>query len=150
VNLRNYTSETTVEKSVADIMRLLVSAGATQIGMDYKDQMLSGVVFKMAVGPLPVLFRLPARPEAVAKVMKDEVKKPRAGTFKRIDEQAERTAWALLRDWVHVQVSMIAMEQAEAIQVFLPYAWDPAKEQTFFDRMKGNGFKQLSAGKNEQ
>jgi hypothetical protein len=38
---------------------------------------------------------------------------------------------------------MIAMEQAEALQVFLPYAYDSKKDETFFERLKGNGFKQL-------
>lgn len=61
----------------------------------------------------------------------------------KVCEQAERTSWKLLHEWVHIQITMIAMEQAEALQVFLPYAYDSKKDETFFERLKGNGFKQL-------
>jgi hypothetical protein len=33
------------------------------------------------------------------------------------------------------------------MEVFLPYAYDMQNDQTFFQKMKGNGFKQLSEGK---
>lgn len=81
--------------------------------------------------------------------MEAEVKKPRRGTMNKVWEQAERTAWALLRDWVHIQLSMIQMQQAEAIQIFLPYAFDPQTEETFFEKLKGGGFKQLTGVKKD-
>jgi hypothetical protein len=77
--------------------------------------------------------------------MEAEVRKPHRGTLERIAEQAERTAWSLLRDWVHIQVTMIQMQQAEAMQIFLPYAYDGKNNQTLFEKLKGNGFKLLSA-----
>jgi len=38
---------------------------------------------------------------------------------------------------------MILLEQAEPLQIFLPYAYDPATETTFFDRIKSTGYKAL-------
>ena len=38
-------------------------------------------------------------------------------------------------------MSLIQMKQAEWMQVFLPYVWDG--RQTFYDRLKGEGFKGL-------
>jgi len=149
MNLRNYTSSVPVAASLQAIETLLARAGAQQIAKSYKDGEITGIVFSLPFGEGPqrqvMLFKLPAKPEVVTKLMLAEVKKPRRGTAQRVAEQAERTAWALLRDWVHVQLSIIQMEQAEAIQVFLPYAYDPTNEQTFFERLKGNGFKQLTA-----
>lgn len=150
MNLRNYTSTVPVANSLQAIETLLARAGAQQIAKSYDNGNVKGIVFSLMVGTGPtqqvMLFKLPAKPESVAKVMKSEVKKPHHGTMKRIEEQAERTAWALLRDWVHVQLSIIQMEQAEAVQVFLPYAYDPRTEQTLFERMKAGGFKQLTTG----
>jgi hypothetical protein len=38
---------------------------------------------------------------------------------------------------------MIRLEQAEALQLFLPYVWDPAKEETFFEKLKKTNYKAL-------
>jgi hypothetical protein len=38
---------------------------------------------------------------------------------------------------------MIRLEQVETLQVFLPFVWDPAKEETFYDKLKGSNFKAL-------
>lgn len=150
MNLRNYTSSVPVASSLQAIETLLSRAGAQQIAKSYDNNRIKGVVFSLPVGEGPnrqvFLFKLPANPDAVVKVMKSEVKKPQRGTMQRIEEQAERTAWALLRDWVHIQLSIIQMDQAEAVQVFLPYAYDPRTEQTLFERFKDGGFKQLTAG----
>lgn len=153
MNLKNYTSSAPVASSLQAIETLLARAGAQQIAKSYDNGTVKGVVFSLPIGIGPkrevLLFKLPANPQAVAKVMKSEVRKPHRDTMKRIDEQAERTAWALLRDWVHVQLSIIQMEQAEAVQVFLPYAYNPVTEKTYFDSMKEGGFKQLTAGESK-
>ena len=60
-----------------------------------------------------------------------------------ITEQAQRTSWKILYDWVQVQVSMIQLQQAEFIEVFLPYCYDREADKTFYEKLKGNGFKQL-------
>ena len=40
--------------------------------------------------------------------------------------------------------AMIKLEQAELLQVFLPYAYDMAKDQPLFDKVKESGFKLLN------
>jgi hypothetical protein len=147
MNIRNHTSTVPVERSISAIEKLLVEAGATHISKFYEGAKLDGILFQLPVNGIPLTFKLPSKPESVAKVMAEGVKRPRRGTLVRIDEQAQRTAWKLLHDWVHVQVSMVIMEQAEAIQVFLPYTYNPKNGQTFFERLKDGGFKQLSMGK---
>lgn len=56
-------------------------------------------------------------------------------------EQAERTAWKLVQDWVEVQLSMIQMKQADFVQVFLPYVWDG--RETLYQRIKSTGYRAL-------
>lgn len=41
---------------------------------------------------------------------------------------------------------MIKMEQAEAIQVFLPYIYDGKTDKTLFEKLKSSNFKQLTSG----
>ena len=74
------------------------------------------------------------------------MKRPNSDTKERVRKQAERTAWKIVSDWVQIQLSMIMLEQAEPLQVFLPYAWNPETEKTFYNQLKETGFKQLSAG----
>lgn len=56
-------------------------------------------------------------------------------------DQAERTAWKIVQDWIEVQMSMIQMRQADTLQVFLPYVWDG--KQTVYQRIKDAGYKAL-------
>ncbi len=145
MKLKNYTSGVAVDKSISAIETLLVRAGATAVSKFYEDQRLAGFIFQIPYNGIPLTFKLPSNPNAVKRVMMSEIRKPQKGTEQRVLEQAERTAWALLRDWVHTQLSMIQMEQAEALQVFLPYAYNGETNTTLFDQVKQGGFKMLKS-----
>lgn len=145
--LKNYTSGVPVDRTISRIEALLVEAGASNITKDYKDNKLDAVCF-MVVMPdsgNKVSVRLPAKVEAVYMTMKDAVKRPRKGTLDKLHEQAARTAWKLMQDWVEVQLSLIQMHQVEFLQVFLPYVW--TGKTTFYDLLKGQNFKMLTDGK---
>lgn len=57
---------------------------------------------------------------------------------KDFHEQAERTAWKIVQDWVEVQMSMIQMQQAEILQVFLPYLFDGRR--TYYQALKDSNY----------
>ena len=99
--------------------------------------------FRVVVNTQPLFFQLPARVDSCFKVLWNAVVRPKDGTKERIMQQAERTAWKIISDWVEIQLSMITLQQAELLQVFLPYAYNQAKDQTFFEQMKEGGFKAL-------
>lgn len=64
-------------------------------------------------------------------------------------DQAARTAWKIVQDWVEVQMSMIQMQQADLAEVFLPYFYDG--RQTYYQALKESKFAGLlTAGTNEQ
>lgn len=146
MNLKNYTSEVPASTSISRIEKYLVEAGATDISKKYDSGICSALTFRMMVNGMPMFFQMPAKVDRCFKVLWDEVKKPLAGTKERVRQQAERTTWKLISDWVQVQVSMIELEQAEALQVFLPYLYNPAKEETYYEQLKSGGFKQLANG----
>jgi hypothetical protein len=56
-------------------------------------------------------------------------------------EQASRTAWKIVQDWIEVQMSMIQMKQADTLQVFLPYVYDG--KRTFYQVLQQNNFRGL-------
>lgn len=143
MNLKNYTSEAPAERSISRIEKRLVEMGAKNINKEYDDGVLKGIKFLIDVKGHTVVFMLPARVSVVFDVMWKEVKRPHKETRDRIKMQAERTAWKLIADWVDIQASMIYLEQAEVMQVFLPYALMP-NNQTFYDTIKDNGMKMLA------
>lgn len=145
--IKNYTSGVLVDRTLARIEAALVKSGATNITKNYADGVLHAVCFSV-VNPANgqrTAVRLPANVDGVYEALKASVKRPRSGTLAKLREQASRTAWKLMQDWIEVQLSLIQMRQAEFLQVFLPYVWDG--KQTFYDVLKDGGFKMLTDGK---
>jgi hypothetical protein len=146
MNLKNYTSEVPAITSMGRIEKCLVEAGATDISKKYEGGVCRAIRFRMPINNMPVFFELPARVDSYYKVLWAEYKRPVKGTQKKVEQQAERTAWKIVCEWVECQLSMIRLEQAEPLQVFLPYVWDPAKEETFFEKLKKTNYKALLPG----
>lgn len=141
--VKNYTSQVPASRSVQHIEDCLIKHGAKNIIKMIDNKKISGIAFVIAVNGKEIPFKLPSRVQNVEKQLKGSVKRPNSETYNRISEQAERTAWKLLSDWVDVQMSLVELSQIELMEVFLPYVYDPAKEQTLFEKMKGDGFSLL-------
>lgn len=143
--VKNYTSTVPAMRSISYIENRLVKHGARDIFKRYGPEgELSEICFSIQTEGRRVPFQLPARVNRVEKVLKGEIKRPRPDTIKRIKAQAERTAWKLISDWVDIQLSLVELGQAELMEVFLPYIYDAAKEQTFFECMKEGKYKLLA------
>jgi hypothetical protein len=147
MNIKNYTSTVPVATSLSRIEHYLVNAGASDISKKYdENKTCIRITFRMMINQIPVFFQLTAKVDACFKVLYAEIKKPLPTTRQNILNQAERTAWKIISDWVEIQISMVQLDQADLIQVFLPYVYNPAKDQTFYDKVKDGGFKQLTNG----
>ena len=147
--IKNYTSQVPANRSVQHIEDCLIKSGAKGILKLCEERKLVGVAFVVSVDGRDMPFRLPARIDRVEKRLRGQIKRARSGTMAKISEQAERTAWKLLSDWVDIQMSLIELDQVEFMEVFMPYLWDQSKDQTFFEKMKSNGFKMLIDGRKE-
>lgn len=143
LNLKNYTSTVPAVTSMGRIELCLVKAGATDISKKYADGICKAITFRMMVNNSPLFFQLPAKVDRCFDVLYKEVKRPRPDTKDNIRSQAERTAWKIISDWVEIQLSMILLEQADALEIFLPFAYNPQTDTTFYNQLKEGGFKAL-------
>lgn len=143
INLKNYSSSVPAITSMGRIEQNLVKAGATDISKKYADQICKAITFRMMVNGQPLFFQLPAKVDKCFDVLYKEVKRPRPDTMNNIRAQAERTAWKIISDWVDIQLSMILLEQADALEIFLPFAYNPVTDTTFYNQLKEGGFKAL-------
>lgn len=144
MTLKNYTSTVPANRSIAQIEAKLVAKGATQIMKEYKDEQVIAIAFILSVEGVAMPFKLPARVENCGKILLANLSsRAQPQTIKKIPEQAERTAWKIVLDWVDVQLSMIELAQVEFMEVFLPYLYNGVTKQTYFEMLKGDGLQKL-------
>jgi len=158
--LKNYTSNVPVSQTIYRIEQVLIRCGVSGITKEYRgtNGEISAITFHIQPdqGAPRMTIRIPADKEKALDALWlnyangeqlssdgkslawSPHKKKRKSDFA---QQAERTAWKIVQDWIEVQMSMIQMKQAEYREVFLPYAWDG--ERTFYQALKEGGFKAL-------
>lgn len=137
--IKNYTSEVPMERTVARIETFLVSCGARDILKNYSDkQELEGISFKIERHNKVFAFKLPASVYGVARILykMDYHKLP-----ENKQKQAQRTAWKCVQDWVELQMTMVKLEQADVVEVFLPYMY--IKGETLYKQLMNTNFTQL-------
>lgn len=142
-NIKNYTSGVAADRSVSKIEQTLVDLGATNISKQYIDGKLAAISFLILVNGNTVPFKLPARVDKVREALRKSYKRISTPALRKITEQADRTAWKIVSDWVEIQATLIRLEQAEFLEVFLPYAYKIEQDQTFFERLKSTNYKAL-------
>lgn len=150
--IMNYSTEVPPERTVGEITALLIRKGARQITTEFDDnQELAGISFMMPVGGIPIFFRLPANVAGVfAALKRDEPWNSRRQAtadvyYRKLGEKAKWVAWRILKDWVAAQCALIESNQAEAAQVFMPYA-QQKDGQTMFQLWLDANQRQLGSG----
>lgn len=156
--LKNYTSSVPVSETIHRIERVLIKCGVSGITKEYGPEgNVVAVRFEIVVPETPkVSVRLPVDVDraldalwldyADGEKLTPDGQRLQHGsrkTKRRADfiDQAQRTAWRIVQDWVEVQLSMIQMRQADFVEVFLPYVWDG--RDTVYSRLKSTGFRAL-------
>lgn len=132
-------------RSISYIEAKLIQHGAKQIMKTYdENQRLKAIFFSINIAGNDMSFKLPANVQQCEKVLLSNLSsRARPDTRKKVPQQAERTAWKILQDWVEAQMAMIELAQIEVMEVFLPYLYDGQKDQTFFEQIKSKGFQKL-------
>lgn len=146
MNLKNYTSTVPAQTSISRIIKALVIAGATDINQKFDNGKCIAITFRILINLQPMFFKLPAKVDTCFDALWKEIRRPREDTKAKTMDQAERTAWKIVSDWVDIQLTMILLEQAEAVEIFLPYVYDPTTDKTFFAKLKDQKYKGLLQG----
>lgn len=132
----NYTTKVSVDQTINDLQKILAKAKANAIMTEYDAQHLPcALSFRVMVNEKELSFCLPVDVIGVARALK-------ADRQYRDDAHARRVAWRIIKDWVDAQMALIASQQAELAQVFLPYAQND-QGVTLYKSLQGNGFLQL-------
>lgn len=137
----NYTTKVEPEKTLVEIQKKLVRAGAQAVMQEYDNGVLSAVSFRILHGEQPISFLMPARADRILKVLKKDPDVP--PRYCNI-EQAARISWRISKDWIEAQLALVEADQADLIEVFLGFAQDPATGKTLYRALEQNQFKQLT------
>lgn len=115
----NYTTQVGVERTVQQIQKILVKAGAESITVNYDEkQGAVSLFFTVAVYGRSIPFRLPTNWQGALVAMRQDKKVP---PKLRNEAQARRVAWRIVKDWVEAQMAFIESGQATLAQLFLPH-----------------------------
>ena len=137
----NYTTKIDSEKTFVEIQKILARIGARKILADYTSGVLESISFMLEHRAIPVYFKLPARIPAIERILIDDPNVPRK---LKTAEQASRVAWRICKDWIEAQVALVEAEQADVVEVFLPYAQHPDTGETVYERLERTDFLMLT------
>lgn len=123
--IKNYTTDVPVNKTVSEIHLILADHGAKRILFDYgADSKVTAISFTIETPTGEQAVRLPANVERVREVLRQQKNNPRNRNRSQIDDsqdQAERVAWRIVKDWLAAQLAILETEMVDVQQVFLPY-----------------------------
>ena len=119
--IKNYTTKIDCYQSIGEIQGILAKNGARKIMIDYDNTGLPvGIAFAIQTQQQMQAFILPANIDGVMSVFKKQ-------NLKADIEQAKRTAWRNVRDWIMAQMAFIESGNVQMDEIFLPYLSDGKK-----------------------
>jgi tRNA nucleotidyltransferase/poly(A) polymerase len=118
--IKNYTTNISVERTVAEIQKMLAQNGARGIALEYDEQgNMKDIFFKIILHDKELPFRLPVKAHRVYEALHGDA---RSGYHKRYGKQwkaeAERIAWRICKTWLEAQITLINLEQAKIEEIF--------------------------------
>ncbi len=137
----NFTTKIDAWKTCSEVQQILSKHNVTHFSIKNEGSFPVALSFCVEFKGTPLNFLLPCNYKGVLACFKKDRKVPRSSEN---DEQALRTAWRIVKDWVEAQLALIESEQATIEQIFLPYLMS-ASGETLSDRMlNGDGMKLLN------
>jgi len=137
----NYSTKIDAWKTCNEVQQILSKHNVTHFSIKNEGSFPVALSFAIDFKGMPLNFLLPCNYKGVLACFKKDTKVPRSSEN---DEQALRTAWRIVKDWVEAQMALIESEQATIEQIFLPYLMSSTGE-TLSDRMlNGDGMKLLN------
>lgn len=142
--LRNYSTNIEVEKTINEIEQMLATHGATDILKQYDgagNVLTVSFMVETPNGKIP--FRLPMKVQQASQSLKNLKKAGKINISYKDSEDidhARKVGWRIIKDWVYSQLSLIEIEMVKVEEVFLPYAYNPVEDATLFELMEKKNF----------
>ena len=140
--LLNYTTKVNAQKTVTEVMGLLVAKGADEISIVYDDdRQPAGLKWNVQSPRLGrVAFALPCNVDAVFVKLTEQRVMVTSPESRR--QQAIRTSWRILKDWVEAQMALLETGMVTMDEIFLPYMLSGG--HTFYQALVAGKFKALN------
>lgn len=123
--IKNFTTDVPVNRTVSEIHLMLADHGAKRILFDYSDEgKVNAISFTISTPYGEQAIKLPANAERVRAVLHEQKNSTKNRSRTPIDdsqEQADRVAWRIVKDWLAAQLAILETEMVTVQQVFLPY-----------------------------
>ena len=129
--LLNYTTGVEVEKTVAEITKILVGHGARTIHTEYAEGRPASIAFTIRSPRGEDLYRLPARSGRILKLLERHRKAGEIPPRYANPGQAERVAWRIVKAWLDSAMALVAADLVDLDEVMLPYQIQDGR--TFFE-----------------
>lgn len=140
--LKNYTTKISVEKTISQIEKNLAKHGASHIYKMYNDDGVpEAIAFKYTVNETQIAFKLPMEDSKVKDVFKKAVfKKEIPKRFLNDIDQARRTGWRIIKDWIDSQMALLEINLVSLDEIFLPYMYNEKLDKTMYEIMYDRNF----------
>lgn len=136
MTVRNITTRIAVEKTIMEIEQKLVKYGVVGVLKEYSGQRITCLSFGIKHENAKIPFKLPINVERARAII---VKAVNEGKLQKKylqeplrTEQAERVSWRIVKDWIDSQLSLVEINYADMIQIFLPYVYNPIDNKTMY------------------
>jgi hypothetical protein len=148
MGLLNYTTKIDPDKTAQEIAKCLSQHGAQAVLTEYDPEhsYVSAISFRIKIGEQLISFRLPCDWKPVCDIMyKNKRGRYSDKGYSARRDQAIRTAWRIVKDWVEAQMALVETRMARTEEVFLPYAV-MRNGQTLAEHMVSDPSKLLGSG----
>lgn len=149
--LLNYTTSIAVEKTIAEIEKMLAESGAQKILKDYDGAgNVTTISFMIETSKGVIPFKLPMNTRAVMQVLNNQTEEfVKSGRnrrrvvptkFHNDMDQARRIGWRILKDWLEAQLALLFLQMVKIEEIFLPYMYNEKEDKTMFEMLEEKGF----------
>lgn len=138
----NYTTKIDAWKTVNEVQQILSKHNVSHFSIRNEGSFPVALSFAINYLGQPLNFLLPCNHEGVLNCLKKDRKVPKSS---KNSEQALRTGWRIIKDWIEAQMAIVESELAPIQEVFLPFLIINSSGETLSNRiLNGDGMKLLN------
>lgn len=126
MGILNYSTSISAVKTSSEVQNLLAAHGAQRVSVIFEAGKPLGIAFAITTEYGLRVFELPANAEGVFACLKVESKAGKIRANFANEDQAVRTAWRILKDWISAQLAIIEAGMVTLDEVMLPYMITPS------------------------